>query len=246
MVNTLNRSGGSAEKKLFFDVHTHKPSFRKDTFEIFSYDPSGKPVSAPEDVRFSAGIHPWNIDRGVNLSDFPDLISSPGLMAVGETGIDRVCGTDTDIQTQQFKEHIEISERIKKPLVIHCVRGASDIASVYKDIKPRQNWLIHGFNGKKGAFEILSRMGLYFSFGEAALSQGSNASLHIRKLDLNKILIETDDASTSIEEIYGAVSEILCMDISRLHGIIRDNFCRFFGVKDVSELAGENRITGKT
>ena len=166
------------------------------------------------------------------------------LLGIGETGIDRRCSTPVEIQKSLFRDHITLSEKLKKPLIIHCVKSASDIVSLFKQSNIQQNWLIHGFNGRTGAFDLLASQGFHFSFGAALMLSDSNSSKHIKQLPLSRVFLETDDSDISIEEVYRAASEILMLDISRLRGIIMDNFCRFFGVKDVSQLAGKNGTTG--
>ena len=90
---------------------------------------------------FSAGLHPWHADQ-ISLETLSarlkECLVSPDLVAIGETGLDKVCKTAMNLQKDVFEFQLEIASRIHKPVIIHCVRAWDElieISSNYKSIK---------------------------------------------------------------------------------------------------------------
>lgn len=66
---------------------------------------------------------------------------------------------------QVFRRQAELAESLCKPLVIHCVRAHDIVIGIKKELKPRQNWVIHGFRGKPTVARMLLDAGMWLSFG---------------------------------------------------------------------------------
>ena len=69
-------------------------------------------------------------------------------------------------QLKVFRSMIELSERLRKPLIIHCVKAEDVILGLRRDLAPRQTWLVHGFRKKPQAAAMLLDAGIRLSFGE--------------------------------------------------------------------------------
>ncbi len=70
----------------------------------------------------AAGVHPWRAaEIGAAESLSPAMFE--GARAVGETGLDYACDVDHEAQERLFRRHLEIAERLRLPVVIHCVRA---------------------------------------------------------------------------------------------------------------------------
>ncbi|MGN1252529.1 MAG: TatD family hydrolase [Muribaculaceae bacterium] len=140
------------------DVHTH----RRGAGMITSVEP-GEDTAGAE--RLSVGIHPWHADTGDIEAVRALALSDPRVVAIGECGLDRFRGPSIDIQQEVFEKHILLSEELRLPLVIHCVRAYSDLLALRKKHTPVQPWIIHGFRGKPELAQQLVRQGLYLSLG---------------------------------------------------------------------------------
>ena len=78
---------------------------------------SGQPVSC--------GIHPWYIreeEAVEQLAWFRELALNEQVIMIGEAGLDKQISIPFDLQVKVFEEQIRVSEELKKPLIIHCLR----------------------------------------------------------------------------------------------------------------------------
>lgn len=157
--------------KEFKDIHHHLANFAEKADEnrivnLNYYD------RVPEGGYYSIGIHPWsteNMTEEEAVKAIKMIEKSAGLkqiVAIGECGIDRLRGGDRIFQEEIFKEHIRISESVRKPLIIHSVKSTEDIIRLKKEINPSQLWIIHGFRGKKETAQQLLSHGIALSLGE--------------------------------------------------------------------------------
>ena len=211
------------------DIHTHRANdalsiqilnvFAQDLFEV------------ERDSPFSAGLHPWDID----LSNPEECIKTierfavqKNMLAIGECGLDRIISTDFALQERYFRQQIEIAEKFRKPLIIHCVRAYSDLMKFKKASKSDLPWIIHGYAGNLDITQSLIRHNFYFSAGERLLKDSRKHDV-LRAIPPDRLFLETDDGDTSIAEIYSMAAQVLNIDQDTLIQFITDNFKRIFG-----------------
>ena len=121
------------------------------------------------DAMYSVGIHPWwtadaaweDLKEGFYL-----WAQHPQVVRIGECGLDKLKGGALDLQEQVFLKHVALSENLQKPLTIHCVKAFDRLLSLYKQLRPKQRWTIHGFRGKPEQAQQLLTAGFDLSFGE--------------------------------------------------------------------------------
>ncbi|MBQ5775988.1 MAG: TatD family hydrolase, partial [Bacteroidaceae bacterium] len=101
------------------DIHTHRNNPSRQA--IVSLSPTQFDREATR--LCSLGIHPWESDRVTQeeLLLLHELSTHPLVAAIGECGIDRLKGGDIEQQTALFEQHILLSEKVRKPLIIHAV-----------------------------------------------------------------------------------------------------------------------------
>lgn len=175
----------------FNDIHHHLQSNESNTDEsrIASIDFDD---AVPDEGYFSVGIHPWsteNMDE-ITLDQAMTFVEEKAenqrAVAIGECGVDRLRGANIDFQIKTLKKHIELSERLKLPLIIHAVRANDIILHLKKELQPRQLWIIHGFRGKKEAVHQYLDNGI-------AISLGKNSTLPTGEFPQDMIFAETDE-----------------------------------------------------
>lgn len=178
------------------DIHTHDTGADK-----------GKAIfNSPTYLRerkISMGIHPWYISEEwqQQFAIVRSYAYRENVVAIGECGIDKLGTTGTEIQIELFRHHAILAEEIKKPLIIHCVKGFDEILSVQKEIVPQQAWIIHGFRGKPQQAEQLTRNGLYLSFGEKFNIDS------VKKTPTDRLFIESDESHAGISNIYSDIAK---------------------------------------
>ncbi|MEN9997931.1 MAG: hypothetical protein RI922_921 [Bacteroidota bacterium] len=201
---------------MLINIHTHRSTGRQievvnRTFEHL----------VPE--YFSFGIHPWEIERWQEkIYEMSPILSVDNCLAVGEIGLDKLKGPNLDRQMAIFKQQVQLAEQHKLPVILHCVKAWNELRNVKRELKPKQPWIFHGFSKAALTKEVLNEE-IYISIGQAILTSLSlqNALLNI---PLDRLFLETDDASCTIEEIYQKVSELKNIPLSELEKQLEENF----------------------
>ena len=174
--------------------------FRSDT--IYSYIYPNIPTLGP--AHCSIGIHPWYIPDPTHLDWelFEAVANTPQVKMIGECGLDTFSTIDLSRQIEVLRKQIEISENIKKPLLIHMVRTTSEIMALKDEYKPKQQWIIHGFRGKP-------QLAAQYYNHEILLSIGTKFnSKTLQSIPLDKLLIETSDSGKPINTVIEKVARI--------------------------------------
>jgi TatD DNase family protein len=218
----------------YIDIHTHDSLEAAGIFAVENLmaHQGLLPADLPDRV-VTFGIHPWNLTED-NADEQVDLVRKASvcqnLLAIGEAGFDRLRGPAAELQARIFRVQAEISESIRKPLYIHCVRAWDELLPVHKRLKPEMPWLIHGFRGNPELAAQLVSKGMYLSFWFAFVMRPESASL-LRSVPTDRIFLETDGSETAISEIYIKVAADLNMTAAALRSQIHSNFETFFNSK---------------
>jgi len=189
----------------------------------------GKETGVPEQF-FSAGLHPWYLDvqkMDLHLQELQQLTCHEKCVALGEAGLDKLSDTSWQLQMEAFEKQIELANKVKKPMIIHCVKAHQEVIKLKE--KATVPWVLHGFNQKAAIGELVLQADFYISFGRALLQADSNASKFIPQVPIERIFLETDDAEMPIKEVYQAASERLHLPIEKLASILHTNFDRLAG-----------------
>lgn len=154
----------------FTDIHAHlaPESCEAPAGVLVSLTPAeavrvlGRPVVAGE---YSVGIHPWDSGAPADWDALEALLRHPAAVAVGECGLDALRGPGIGRQEEVLRRHIELSERLGKPLILHVVRAMEPLLRIRREMTPRQPWIWHGFRGKPQQAAQLVRAGIALSLG---------------------------------------------------------------------------------
>ena len=188
------------------DIHSHRPApYPEGVISMRSLDAT--PV---EGQLYSVGIHPWDTVTPPSEAEWETLetiAADPRVAMIGECGVDVGKGGPMFRQLQILKRHIDLSERLGKPLILHCVKGADIILGLKRDLNPSQPWIIHGFRGKPALASQLTQKGILLSFGE----KFNRAT--VMQMPDDMIFAETDDSILTIEEIIGQLSQAADRDL---------------------------------
>jgi len=203
---------------MYYDIHTHV--LKNEGTEILNASLDEKSISY-----FSIGIHPWQAnEEQLNLVN--EKAQDPKCLALGEIGLDKLKGPDLSIQVASFKKQIELSEELELPVIIHCVKAWNELVKIKREMHPTQLWIYHGFAKANITAEVLKE-GLMISIGAEIFKSDSLQKALILIPD-DRLLLETDDKTIKIEEIYAQVSKLKNIPLARLKKQIEDNFKRVF------------------
>lgn len=192
---------------MLLDIHTHHPAPQ----------PEGIINASPTDFTpvgsqfYSVGYHPWDTQKLLSedrIRLLRDTVSLPCVAAVGECGVDPNRGGPMFIQLQNFRTHIEISETVGKPLIIHAVKSPDIVIGLRRDLDAKQLWILHGFRGKPQIADMYLKAGIALSYGEKFNAEA------LRITPPGMLYAETDDSPLSIREIIAALSAAAGKDLT--------------------------------
>jgi TatD DNase family protein len=217
----------------FIDIHTHGSVIIPGIYAIENL--MAHEERMPRDIYpqpCTYGIHPWHLNK--ETTDFligrvQSVVSSPNLVAIGEAGFDKLRGPDMETQKWAFEEQVIISEEIRKPLFIHCVRAWDELIPAHKRLRPKMPWLIHGFRGNVELAKQLLSKGMYLSFWFDFVIRSGSSKL-LRSLPEDRIFIETDGGDVDIKNIYEKVAADRDMGIADLKTVIQKNYNKLFNI----------------
>ena len=214
----------------FVDIHTHNAKTDDDLIQIVNLDLE---LPCPEQGCYSYGIHPWALDDAdFQLEEafaiLEERLQFPNVIALGEAGLDKMHKESFDQQITVFERQIDLSEALQKPMILHDVKSHNEIIALRKKHKAQQPWILHGFNGTEQDIQQLTGQGLYLSVGKSLLHSERKIAKSLKKIPLEMLFLETDNAEIDIETIYEAAAKLLEMDINALRAQIFSNFAKLF------------------
>ena len=213
----------------YIDIHTH--SARDSGIYVMNVFAQDLEQGISEGVMCSIGLHPWHLeDQDINkcMALLRNYAPDPHVLAIGEAGLDRNIQTSLEKQKEVFVRHIILSEQVKKPLIIHCVKSYSDVLEIRKTDGWKMPWMMHWFNENISIANELIRWGCYLSFGRSLLHpNGRNAEV-FRNVPPEYVFFETDDAEIAIGSVYAKAAEVRGIPVDELQRIVAANFEKIF------------------
>ena len=216
----------------FVDIHTHHP---KNSAEILAVESlflqdAGSPRNT--NFPFSAAVHPWHT-QSYSLKQIgamlEEVVKKPGLIAIGETGLDKSYKSDYQHQRQVFGLHLEFAQRHSKPVIIHAVRSWNEIIEYLKHSKTPS--ILHGYSAGVVLTKQLIGLGCYFSVGKSVLQITPRFRESLQIIPLSSLFMESDDSQVDIQEIYSEVSKLRNIAMGDLKIQIYENFKNLFSFR---------------
>lgn len=202
---------------MILDTHTHHQDRENAVINTSYCD-----FQPSQGLYYSLGIHPCDVDKTDTKTALKAIETLAGnseqVIAIGECGIDSMVSIPIKTQIEVFKRHIELSENINKPLIIHCVRCSNDIIRLHRTYSPQQTWIIHGFRSNRNVLRnYLNESGIYISIGERFNEEA------VRAIPDDRLLLETDESTLSIEEIAERVAKARNQSTQHILNFIAQN-----------------------
>lgn len=212
-----------------YDIHTHHNSSTQSAVYRVKSLVNTSPFNFDNIIHqgkgevFSCGIHPWySSDYDIQLTKLDEIVKNETVLAVGESGLDKLKGLDVNIQSYIFQHHIRLSEEYQKPLIIHCVKAWDELIAIHKKVRPTMDWIIHGFRGNVQQANQLLSHGFKLSIGERYNEDA------VKTMPISSLFCETDMSSLPIYQIYEQVAKTRNMSFDELCVAIDDNVKKVF------------------
>ena len=213
---------------MFVDIHTHidNQSVIKIVSENFE-----------EKILLTEGVHPWEVggnDKEVYSPAVNALATlgsrrarnDSGFFAVGEVGLDKAHKETFERQVEVFEEMIKVSETLRKPVIVHCVRAYSEIIEMRKKTKATMPWVIHGFNSSVETMRQLLKYDIYISLGEILYRNENQAVKILKDIPVERLFLETDVSGRDIRDVYEKAASLMGCEVEFLCNKIFENYGR--------------------
>jgi TatD DNase family protein len=140
-----------------------------------------------------------------------ELVGRPGVVAIGETGLDRHWDqTPFTVQQDWFERHLDLAQAHALPVVIHCRNCESDIVEQLGRREGPIRGVLHSFTGTWEDAEAFLALGLFLSFAGMVTFAGKKLD-PLRevaaRVPLDRILVETDSPYLSPHPFRGRTNE---------------------------------------
>ena len=151
------------------------------------------------------GIHPWQVETvSKNWEEkMAELLDQYPFLQVGEIGLDTL---KPNLQKQEdiFIKQLLLAKKFNRITSIHSVHSSERIFQLICKVDIPCPFILHNYHEKAVMAEKFAQRGAFFSIGK-------NFSVpQLRNIPLNRILLETDMADSSLlEEKALSVADIL-------------------------------------
>ena len=153
-----------------------------------------KLAAALPNVYSSAGIHPHNAGTytAPDLEALAELSESPGIVALGEVGLDYYRGDwSKEIQRALFEDVISLANDTRLPLIIHSREAFGDTMAILR--RARVLVVLHCFEGgEREAMEAAER-GYYLGLAGNVTYKNSRTAEILSTLDPEHLLFFAPD-----------------------------------------------------
>ncbi len=164
-------------------------------------------------VGAAVGIHPNDAAEAApgDWDAIEMLGTRPGVVAIGETGLDRYWDkTPFPIQQEYFQRHLDLAHRLDLPVVIHCRDCEADIIAQLDGLGRPLKGVLHSFTGDWAVAQEFLRLGLHISFA-GMLTFANKTFDPLRdaawRVPLDRLLVETDSPYLSPRPFRGKPNE---------------------------------------
>ena len=195
----------------------------------------------------AVGIHP-NSSAGWNegtLEDLRTLSRDPGVVAIGETGLDFYRDHATpDDQARAFSAHISLAKETNKALVIHTRASLPEALTQLATEGPPARFIFHCWSGDEGDLRRARELDAYISFaGNVSFKSAQALRSVVPLVAEDRLLIETDspyltpvphrgspNSPANVIHVGAAVAEVLGVPVHEVAERTASNARRAFGL----------------
>ncbi len=178
------------------------------------------------------------------IAEIAELAKEDVVRAIGETGVDffRTSEEGRSFQEKSFRAHIQIANRLNKPVMVHDRDAHLDALRILDDEKAQQV-IFHCFSGDKEFAQELVKRGWYLSFaGTCTFKNAQSLRDALQVTPLENVLVETDapfltpmpyrgypNSSYMIPLTLATMAKEMNVDINTVADATRTNAEKLFG-----------------
>ena len=163
-------------------------------FDVVSSEAGIRLASIHEDMYAAVGVHPHDA-RTVNsdmLVRLESLADDPKVVAIGEIGLDFYRNlSPRRSQERAFRQQIDLARKKGLPIIVHDRDAHRQTLEILKDERVSSG-VLHCFSGDVNLARRATDLGLYISFAGPITYDGKNARDILKRVPLDRVLVETD------------------------------------------------------
>ncbi len=156
------------------------------------------------------GIHPHDskdLDAAA-AAELEDLLAAPGVVAVGETGLDyHYDHSPRAVQRDSFVRHLQMARRHGLPVVVHNRESDDDMRRILLDEARGLRLVLHAFGGAPNLAALSEELDVFFGVGGFLTFKNHPLSKHVADLPRDSLLLETDAPYLSPHPLRGRRNE---------------------------------------
>jgi len=178
------------------------------------------------------------------IAEIAELAKEDVVRAIGETGVDffRTSEEGRAFQEKSFRAHIQIANKLNKPVMVHDRDAHLDALRILDDEKAQQV-IFHCYSGDKEFAQELVKRGWYLSFaGTCTFKNAQSLRDALQVTPLENVLVETDapfltpmpyrgypNSSYMIPLTLATMAKEMNVDINTVADATRTNAEKLFG-----------------
>ncbi|MCF1426632.1 MAG: YchF/TatD family DNA exonuclease [Shewanella sp.] len=205
-----------------------------------------------EQVFLSCGVHPLDVQEGLDVAQIKAFANDSKVVAIGETGLDYFYANETKAMQQQcFEQQVALAVEVNKPLIIHTRDAREDTLAILRNgHADKVAGVLHCFTEDWEMAKAAMDLGFYISVsGIATFKNAGQLRSVIRKVPQDRLLVETDapylapvphrgqeNQPAFVRDIAEFVAELRGEKYEEVAAYTTGNFFRLF--KDAARLAG--------
>lgn len=146
-------------------------------------------------VSAAVGIHPHQAGeaRESDWEALRELAAQPGVVAVGETGLDyHYDHSPRDVQRTVFLRQLAWAAESGLPVVVHTRDADAEVTAILTDAGDEVTGVLHSFSGGTELLETALEIGWYVSFSGMVTFRNFAGAEHVRAVPADRIMVETD------------------------------------------------------
>ena len=165
-------------------------------------------LAARDGVRAALGIDPHQAgtDEGARLDELRELLGEPGVVAVGEAGLDYHYGADRKAEQRDlFAAQLALAHERQLPIVVHTRAADADTEAMLREHDGAV--VMHCFS-EPGLLEVALERGWYVSFaGNVTYPKADDLRDAAARVPADRILAETDSPYLAPQPVRGRPNE---------------------------------------
>lgn len=215
-------------------------------------------------VNCSVGVHPHYAQEALEAGELvlqerlAGLIAGPGVVALGETGLDYYYeNSPREAQQAAFRTHIALAKKYDLPLIIHTRDADADTIALLAQEKGKIRGVIHCFSGTQWLAQQALDLGFYISISGIATFKNATDIRRIIQdvVPLDRLLVETDapylaplphrgkrNEPAFVVHVAEMVAQLKCISMHTLQQQSTENYLSLFGWRSLDD-QGQNPVT---